>query len=405
MNYYYEAKTRRGQAKKGYLEAKNKKAVLARLKDEKLVPVKIKIDWKSVLNLNILSFGYVPYVDKLMFTKHLSVLVGAGIPINEAISILIDQAASGGLKRILRKVLVAVEKGQSLADGLANYPRVFPEIYVNIVRAGEKGGTLEASLNQLAIQLEKEFELRSKIRSAMFYPILVLVAASVIGLSLAIFVLPRITSLFVGFNIELPLLTKILIALAGFFSAYGGYVFVILAVLAVGLFWLLRTGPVRPVTHRLILRVFFIKTIAKDKNLALFSRTLGTLLKSGLPIIEALELTTKTFNNVAYKAVVKKAVKEVEAGTPLAVSLQAYPNYFPPVVYRMIGVGEQSGNLEQVLVYLAEFFEGEVDVKTKNLSTVIEPVLLLVIGLFVALLAVAIISPIYKITGSIGRGR
>ncbi len=350
------------------------------------------------------KLGYVANLDKVLFTKHLSVMVKAGLPIDESLRILREQASSGTLRRVIKILSAVVESGSPLSEGLVRFPRVFSDLYVNVIRAGEKSGNLERNLNDLAIQLTKSHDLRQKIRGAMAYPILVLVSSGVVGLSVATFILPKITKLFKSFNVQLPFLTRVLIATADFFDRFGVMVYIGFFLLMAFLYWLSRTRLAKPFLHRLYLNLPLIKKIVRDSNLALFCRTLGTSMGSGLPIVKAVEVASSTFANVVYRGSLKKVMLQIQEGRSLSSSLAANPLY-PPIVYRMVAVGEKTGKLDEVLIFLAEFYENEVDATTKNLSTIVEPLLLILIGIVVAALSMAIIAPIYEITGSIGNTR
>jgi type II secretory pathway component PulF len=356
---------------------------------------------KSVLDLNI-SIGGVNAEQRAILARHLSVMLKSGLTIVEAIEITSEQT-SGKLKRVLRGVLKALRAGQSLSDSMARYPKVFSEMFVNIIQAGEKSGNLEENLTNLAEQLEKERELRSKVKGAMLYPTVVLVAALGLGLAMAFLVLPKITPLFEGLKMELPFTTRWLISFSHIirentWELFGGITGVIVFIL-----WLIKRKFSQPVTHWLLLKLPLVGKIVYQTNLARFCRSLGTLLKSGLNIDEAIEITSKTVTNYHYKKALTQVSSTVRKGTRLSSKLEQYPKLFPKLTTRMIRVGEKSGKLEESLLFLAHFYEVEVDNTTKSLSTAIEPILLIVIGLVVAFLALSIITPIYKITGNVRR--
>lgn len=403
MRYIYTAENRRGQIRKGTIDAPSKSEAVKKLEQKGLAVKKLQSDLGFFFDELIAKIGYVSVLEKVLFTKHMSVMIRAGLPIDESLRILREQAGTVTMRRVVKVLVSVVEGGETLSTGLVRFPRVFSELYVNVIAAGEKSGNLQESFDNLAVQLTKASELRSKIRSAMAYPTLVLVAAAIVGFSVATFVLPRILRLFKGFDIELPLLTRILITVAETFERFGFYIFVIFIAAIIFLVWFLRTPIARPVFHRFILRSPLVGKIARDSNLALFCRTLGTSLTSGLPIIQSVDVASKTFANVVYKKSLKGLTRELEQGRSLSASLSQIDLY-PPIVYRMVAVGEKTGKLDEVLIFLAEFYENEVDITTKNLSTIIEPLLLIVIGIVVGGLAVAVIAPIYQITGAIAPG-
>ncbi len=356
---------------------------------------------KSILDLDI-NIGGVNAEQKAILARHLSVMLKSGLTIVEAIETTAEQS-SGKLKQVLKGLLKASQAGQSLSDAMARYPKAFSEMFINIVRAGEKSGTLEENLTNLAEQLEKDRELRAKIKGAMLYPTVVLIAAFGLGLSMAFLVLPKITPLFEGLKMDLPFTTRWLISFSHLIrentlALFGG----IIAAIAF-LLWLIKRKFSQPVTHWLLLKLPLVGKIVYQTNLAGFCRSLGTLLKSGLNIDEAIEITSKTATNYYYGQALTYVSSTVKKGTKLSSKLELYPKLFPKLTTRMIRVGEKSGKLEESLLFLAHFYEVEVDNTTKSLSTAIEPILLIVIGLVVAFLALSIITPIYKITGNVRR--
>jgi len=349
-----------------------------------------------------LSIGRVTPLEKALFAKYLSVMIRAGLTLVESLEISYDQA-KGRFKRVLKEVFDYVNRGHQLAEAMDRHKKVFPSLYINMIRAGEASGTLAENLNHLSEQAEKDIIIRRKVKSAMMYPTVVLVAAIGLGFAMAIFVLPQITRLFRSFDIELPLSTRILLWLADWFSKYGVETFVVF-IIAIGvLAWLLRLRIIKPLTHPLILRLPIVGTLSHNVNLARFCRTLGVTMRSGLTIDEGLRIATDVVDNYAYKKSLEQVVENVKTGKTLAESLEGFDFLFPKITTRMTKVGESTGSLEEVLIYLAEFYEAEVDNLVKNLATVLEPILLVAIGVVVAGLALSIITPIYQLSGSIGR--
>jgi len=354
---------------------------------------------KSALEINI-SIGGTSPTAKALLAKHLAVMQKSGLTITESLEI-IEDSATGRMKKVIRKVLASVKSGNTLSESMARYPKVFSGIFVSSVYAGETSGTLDQNLENLAEQLGKEKELISKVKGAMLYPIVVLVAAFILGLAMSFLVLPKIIPLFEGLKTELPVTTQLLIKFSHFIGDYGTELFFSIIAFAIFFIWLVKQKFVRPVTHWILLHVPIVKSISRNSNLARFSRTLGMLLKSGLSIDEALEVTEKSLENYYYQKSLFKIRNRISRGSTLAENLQAYHKLFPKMTIKMILVGEQSGKLEDTLLYLANFYEVEVDNSTKSLSTAIEPILLILIGLVVGFLALSIITPIYNITGNI----
>jgi len=403
MLFCYVATTKKGEIKKGEIEAFDEKSAIETLRKKNFLIISLGEKRKLFLKPEkILSYlGFVSHLEKVVFTKHLSLMLKAGLTLNDSLKILKNQTTSFQIKKIINSLIKTVEEGQPLSSGLAKYPRVFSDFYVNIVRAGEKSGTLEENLEHLSVQITKDFELRRRVKSAMAYPTVVLVATVILGVSLSLLVFPKLARLFGTFKVELPLLTRMLLAITDFLEHWGLYAGLAVVVLFFVLRWILRRKLIRPYSHQLVLKIPLFGTIAKNLNLARFSRILGSLLKSGLPIIQSLEITANTLNNFSYRLNLGKVNQEVEKGEKFSKALASYSSLFPAMVTQMIAVGEKTGRLEEVLFYLAEFYEDEVDAATKNLSTILEPILLIVIGIVVGGVAMAIISPIYQLTAGL----
>lgn len=353
----------------------------------------------SVLKSDV-SIGGVGFSEKIFFARHLSLMLRSGVPILEALRIVYD-SSEGKFHSIISTIARSVESGKPLSAALANYPRVFPELFVSAVYAGERSGTLVENLEHVALALEKERSLRSKIKSAMTYPIIVFAVAGVLAFVFSFYILPRVIPLFEGLRIELPVTTRFLIGFTHFIQAHGIAVLVGLVLFAVGFTWLLRQKFIKPFTHWLLLRTPVVGRISREANLARFSRTLGMLLKSGVAIDEALNIARETVGNYHYRMSLLQVGERIRKGSRLSEVLTQEPKLFPPLLSRMIRVGEESGRFEETLFYLADFYEEALDASTKTLATAIEPVLLLAIGGVVAFLALSIITPIYNLTGSI----
>jgi type IV pilus assembly protein PilC len=402
MKFDYKASTIKGKLKKGTIEAKDRKEAKAKLEEQGFLNVILKsAELEKTGFANVLYLKRLSLIDRLTFTKNLSVMIKAGMTIDESLRSLRDQATKPLIKRILKRVVSSVEAGQSLADSLAMFPRQFNKIFINIIRTGEESGNLEENLKQLAIQLEKDNTLRRRIKSAMMYPIIVLVTAFVIGMSLALFVLPRVTKIFKQLDVEPPLATRILLVVADFLQDYGVFVFIGLFALIIFTIWLGKRKFMHPIVHPIYLNIPAFGKIVLNINLARFCRTLGTLLKSGIPISQSLEILYDTMENSVFKKSIKEFKAQVAEGVTLADTLEKYPKVYPVLVSKMVSVGEKTGDLEGILLYLAEFYEAEVEVSTRDLATILEPILLLIIGLIVGFVAIAIITPLYNVLGGV----
>jgi len=354
---------------------------------------------KSLLDLDI-SFKKVSMTQKALLAQHLSVMLKAGLTLPEALEIIQAQS-TGKLKKVLKGVLLSITSGQSLSDSFSRYPTVFSGLFINATRAGEVSGSLEENMSNVAEQMEKDRELRSKIQGAMLYPVVISFVAFGMGLAMAFVVLPKITPLFEGLKTDLPSSTRALIWFSKIIQEQGVWLLLCLVIFMTTFVWFIKQKFSRPITHSILLKTPIIKKIIKESNLARFCRTLGMLIKSGLNIDEALEITKTTLGNYYYYQSVSEISRRVSKGSKITEALVDFKDLYPEIAIQMIKVGERSGNLEETLFYLAGFYEKEVDNSAKSLSVVIEPIMLIVIGVVVAFLALSIITPIYQITGSV----
>lgn len=349
-------------------------------------------------------FSRVTFLDKLLFTKHLSIMIKSGITIVESLEILTTQTKSPAFRKLISSVLDDIRNGKSLSGALEKHPHVFDTFYISIIGIGETSGTLDQSFLYLSQQLGKDYAFRKKIQGALMYPAIVFVAASVVGIGVSLFVLPKLLDLFKDFDAQLPLTTQILIFFANLMQDYGIFVFIWLVVVVVGSRFLVSLPSVKPLWHRMLLSLPIFGKIIQNASLTSSCRNLGVMLKSGLTITRALEIEANIIENQVFKAYFMKLLKAIDNGKSLAVELEngSYP-YIPLIMTKMIAVGEKTGKLEETFLYLADFFEDEVDDETRNISTLLEPIMLLVIGTIVAFVALAIISPIYELTSSVNR--
>lgn len=349
-------------------------------------------------------FSRVTFIDKLLFTKHLSIMLKSGITIVEALDILATQAKATAFKKVLETIVSDIKNGKSLAEALSRHPKVFNSFYTNLIKIGETSGTLDQTLVYLSQQLAKEYTFRKKIQGALLYPTIVFVAAAIVGIGISLFVLPQLIELFEGFDAKLPLTTQILLFIAAIMRDYGIVVIIGLIFLLLGLRVLITFPAVKPTWHKLLLSLPIFGKILQDGELTNFCRNLGIMLKSGLTITAALDVQATITTNLVFKKYFINILAAIDKGKSLSTEIESgqYPK-IPLIVTKMIAVGEKTGKLEETLIYLGDFFEDEVDDATRNISTIIEPVMLLIIGGIVAFVALAIISPIYELTSSVKR--
>jgi len=344
------------------------------------------------------------HLEKLLFTRELSVLLHSGVPLGETLESLHNKTKRGDLRTLTETLLADVENGQSFAHSLERFPKVFDPLYVNLVKLGEASGTLRENLDFLTRQLEGSYALRKKIQSIMLYPMIVLSMALLLGALISVFILPRLIKLFDSFDVVLPLSTQILLALATFMQQYGFFFF--LGIFAFILLFRFTVGLtfVKPYWHRILLHLPLFGGLVRDVAVAHFCRDMGIMLQSGLPIIEALSVEEKVMTNRAFARLVAGLSQAVSQGKTLSdeLSRSRYESV-SPLAIKMISAGERTGKLSETFLYLENFFEQETDRKIKNMTVLFEPILLIFIGMIVTFLAVAILTPIYSLTGSVKR--
>jgi type IV pilus assembly protein PilC len=307
-----------------------------------------------------------------------------------------NQEKNKVFKKIILTIVEDVKKGVALADAMAKYPRVFNKIFVSMVRVGEKGGSLENILKILADQLEKDHKLISKIRGALMYPAIIVVVMIIIAILMMMFVIPKITMVFEEFGAELPLMTRVVIGISDFMAENILLTFGLLFGAVAALFGFYKSNPGKKVFHKIFLKAPVIGELITKVNSARFARILSSLLESGVSLVEALDITADTLGNLYFKEAVLEASKKVQKGVSLSDVLSDYEKVFPYLVIQMVQVGEDTGQTPEILFKLAEFYEDEVEQTTQNLSSVIEPILMVVIGAAVGFFAIAIIQPIYS---------
>lgn len=338
----------------------------------------------------------------VMLTRNLGAMLAAGLALSRAISVIGRQSKNPKLKAVTKDLEDRINSGEQFFEALARHPKVFDNLYISMVRAGEESGQLSETLQTLSVQMERSSNLKKKIKGAMIYPSIVITVMIGIGVLMMIFVMPSITKTFVDMGVDLPMTTKILIATSDFMSNNPVLVLGGLIGSIAGFLYSLRTNWGKRIFHWVIIRLPIIGTMVKETNAARTARTLSSLLGSGVDVILSLNITEDVLQNVYYKPILADAAQRVEKGTPLSKAFIEREDLYPILVGEMILVGEETGQISGMLKQLADFYENEVEQKTKDLSTIIEPILMVVIGGTVGFFALAMIAPIYSISDSIG---
>jgi type IV pilus assembly protein PilC len=348
------------------------------------------------------TFDSISIQDRINFARHLSLVIKAGLPVFEGLKIIQEQTESDVLKKVITSLIEDVNSGKFLADGLQKYEHLFGNFFINIVRVGESSGTLSKNLIYLAEELRRSKELEGKVRSAMVYPMVILCATIAVAGFLTFFVFPKLIPVFASMNVQLPITTRILLAVLAFLTHYG--IILLIAVIILVVVMRIMVKQVIPVKYIFDRSLFFVPVLSDlvvNVNMVNFTRVLGLLLKSGVKIVEALDITAHTFGNLVYQRLLVDSEEEIKKGAQLGAYLTKHKHFFPPLVSGMVRIGESTGNLEDNLEYLSDYYDGEVDTKLHSLTSLIEPLMLLMMGLLVGFVALSIITPIYSISAGI----
>jgi type IV pilus assembly protein PilC len=404
--FVYKARMLTGGLTEGTLEANDQRAAVDQLRGQKLVPLEISEAPPSILSRLAALSPFKPKVgpkELVLFSRQLSTLVSAGVPLVQGLTILEEQVESKLFKGIVHTIKEDIEAGQSITDALRKHPNAFEELYVSMIKAGEVGGILDIILERLSTYLESAENLRAKVKGAMMYPAVVSCIAGAVTLFLLIGVIPTFSNIFAGFGAELPFITQMMIDLSNFLRRFWYLVLLSPVVFIV----LLKQYRKTEMGHRnfdaFTLKVPVFGILLKKVAVAKFTRTLGTLIKSGVPILQALETVAKTSGNKVIEIAIMTARESVKEGERIATQLKK-SNIFPPMVIQMVAIGEETGNLDTMLNKIADFYDQEVDVAVKGLTSMIEPIIIVVMGVAIGFIVVAMFLPMFELGSLAGRG-
>ncbi|HLN18964.1 MAG TPA: type II secretion system F family protein [Patescibacteria group bacterium] len=402
MRYKFKAKTQAGEMKEGTIDAASSDAAVAILQKNALYPLKLAPEKQSGYFYKLVMKYYERVTDKelMVFFRQLAILIEARVPIVTSLTAIGEQSSNRYFSRVISEIVNDIDDGMSLSDALARHKDVFSSLAINILRAGETSGNLKRSVEYVADNIEKNYNLVSRVRSALIYPGVILIVFFIIGFLTVSFILPRLTEMIKSMNMVMPWYTKLVVNLGDFMSSYWWAVAIILLGFCGGVLYYLRTPDGRREWDYIKLKIPIIGNVFKGIYIARFSENLSVLLVGGIPIIRALMIVSTVINNSLYEELLVKTAEQVKIGGAISDSLRR-SSLVPPVVAHMVKIGEESGQIDTVLVHVARFYDQETETTTKNLSTLIEPFLMIIIGFAVGFMAVAILLPIYNVAQNI----
>ena len=404
--FLFTAKSENGLMRTGEMTADSERMVANQLRGEGFILTSIQLipeKEQGKLKISFLDkMSTIPLKEMLFFTRNLTVMISSGLSIGRSISNLSEQTQNKRFKGILNQCYEDIQKGVTFSDALAKYPNVFGDLFVNMIRVGEIGGTMENSLKILQVQIEKEHTLKSKVRGAMIYPSVIVFAMIMVGVVMLTFILPQIMGVFADMDVELPPMTQFVIGMSDALKDYGGLILIVVIVGGIAFKQFLKTDIGKRTLSWVTLHLPAIKNFAVKINTARFCRIYSSLLSSGVSVVDSLDIVADTLSNEYYKDAVHNGRNDIQKGVTLAHIINAYPKLFPIVVAQMTKVGEETGKTEEMLLKMAEFYEDEINDLTKNISSIVEPVLMIMIGGAVGFFAVAMMQPMYSLLENIG---
>lgn len=402
MKFSYKSVDQSGHVEENVREADDQFALARDLKGEgKTLITAAEVKAGATLAKFNIAIGGVKLADKIAFAKNLAAMIDAGLAVSRALTVMERETKDKKFKEIIRNVGELVEKGSALSDALAKHPKTFSSLFVSMVRAGEESGKLGESLRIVADQMDRTYALKRKVRGALMYPTIIISVMILIGALMLIFVVPTLTATFTELGVELPITTRLVIAVSDFLKNNPLIFLGSIVLLVIGAIALARTKRGKRGFEWLILRMPIVGTLVEQANTARMARTFSSLLSSGVEVVSALSITGDVMQNSYYKDVFAEGGAQIQKGAQLSGIFAKYAKLFPPMVNEMVAVGEETGKLPAMLMQIATFFEGEVEQKTKDMSTIIEPILMVVIGVAVGFFAISMIMPIYSISSGL----
>ncbi len=404
MKFSFRAKTKTGEIREGTIEAVDADGAAAILQRNELVPISLDSTEHTGFSVSQILARYwngVSVKEKLIFFQQLATLIEARVPITVSLRTIGEQSTNTFLRALLQDMASNMDDGMPFSEALAKHPDIFDSLSVNMVRAGEVSGSLHKSIGFVAENIDKNYQLSAKIKGALYYPSFVIAVALVIGFLVVTFILPKITLIIKEMNVPVPWYTSVLIWLGDFMNAYWWAVLIVLALAFAGLLYYLKSPEGRKEWEIILLKIPVIGTLAKNIYITRFAENLSSLLESGIPVVKSLQIVSEVIGNHVYKKVIMDAAEEVRAGGNVSTVFLQSPQYVPQIVAQMIRIGEETGTTSRVLESVGKFYSQEVNNTTRNLTTLIEPVLIVFLGIGVAILVIGVLLPIYNIAGQL----
>lgn len=402
MEFIFKAKDQTGQLKEGKVEAINKESAIQLLQSRGFIPVSVGQEERvsNILKNFQKYWEGINQKELSIFFRQLSVLVDARVPIVSALKTIKDQAGNSFLKMVVEEMSQDIEDGMSFSEALAKHPTVFSPLVVSLIRAGEASGNLQKSTEFVANSLERSYQLASKIKGALFYPAFVIVVAAIIGFVVISFILPKLTAVIKEMEAEVPWYTKAMMSLGDFMSAYWWAVLIAIIGAIVGLIYYLKTEDGRKELDRIQLKIPVLNKLFIAVYVSRFLDNFSILLSGGIPVVRALNIVNDVIGNSVYQKIILKAADEVKTGGNISDVFAKSPD-IPPVVTKMVKIGEESGKLAEILKKTSSFYENEIETLTRTLSSMIEPILMVLLGIGVGIMVFSVLLPIYNIAGQI----
>ena len=402
MKLVFKAKNNQGQIKEGIVEATDPVAAAAILEQNELVPISIVEEKKSwgIIKDAMKAWEGVSQKELVVFFQQLSTLIGAHVPVVSSLLTIEDQTKNRFFRIILKEMADDIEDGLQFSVAIEKHPDVFAPLTTSMIRSGEASGELQRSIDTISQNIEKNYQLAAKIKGALYYPAFVLGVAGIIGFLVVTFILPKITIMIKDLKVPVPWYTSVLIWLGDFMSVWWWAVLIAIGAAMGGVVYYMKTPAGKSEWQQIILKIPVIGSLARSIYITRFAENFAALLDGGIPVVRALIITSQVVGNEVFEKIILKAADEVKSGGSISTVFLA-TNHFPPIVAQMIRIGEETGSLANVLVKVAKFYNQEVETTTRSLTTLVEPILIVFLGIGVGILVVGVLLPIYNIAGQI----